>query len=158
MVMAKGLASGFPLSAIVSRKELTDMQPAGAMGGTYAGNAVACAAAKATIEVFKEERILENVNARGAQLMSALKKLTDRYPIADVRGLGLMIGLEFNKGVPANTAKKVTVECLNRGLILLNTSVFETVRFIPPLTTSTQEVEEAVAIFEDALEAVFERP
>ncbi|KNC80534.1 hypothetical protein SARC_07106 [Sphaeroforma arctica JP610] len=155
MVMAKGLASGFPLSAIVSRKELMDKQVVGSMGGTYAGNAVACAAAKATLEVFREEKLLENVNARGEQMRTALRKMQEKYPIHDVRGLGLMIGLEFNKDVPANTAKQVTVECLNRGMMLLNTSVFETVRFIPPLTVSAGEVDEAMEIFEDALKTVF---
>ena len=64
MVMAKGIASGYPISGIVSRKELMDRQPAGSMGGTYSGNAVACAAAKATLEIFEEENIIENVNAR----------------------------------------------------------------------------------------------
>jgi 4-aminobutyrate aminotransferase len=64
MVMAKGIASGYPLSAIVSRRELMDQQPPGSMGGTYAGNAISCAAAKATLQVFEEENLLENCNAR----------------------------------------------------------------------------------------------
>jgi 4-aminobutyrate aminotransferase len=64
MVMAKGIASGYPLSAIVSTKELMDTQPPGSMGGTYSGNAIACAAANATLQVFKDENILENCNAR----------------------------------------------------------------------------------------------
>lgn len=64
MVMAKGIASGYPLSGIVSRKELMDRQPAGSMGGTYAGNAIACAAAKATLDVFDKEKLLDNCNAR----------------------------------------------------------------------------------------------
>lgn len=64
MVMAKGIASGYPLSAIVSRRELMDQQPSGSMGGTYAGNAISCAAAKATLQVFEEENLLENCNAR----------------------------------------------------------------------------------------------
>jgi 4-aminobutyrate aminotransferase len=68
LVMAKGIAAGYPLSGIASRKELTDMQPPGSMGGTYAGNAVACAAALATQEVIQEENLLENTRARGAQV------------------------------------------------------------------------------------------
>jgi 4-aminobutyrate aminotransferase len=64
LVMAKGIASGYPLSGIVSRKELMDKQPAGSMGGTYGGNVVACAAANATLEVFDNEKLLENTNAR----------------------------------------------------------------------------------------------
>lgn len=83
LVMAKGIADGYPLSGIASRKELTDMQPPGSMGGTYAGNAVACAAALATQEVIQEENLLENTRARGAQIRAGLEKLkaSGKYPI-----------------------------------------------------------------------------
>jgi hypothetical protein len=94
MVIAKGIANGFPLSGIVSRKELMDLQKPGSMGGTYAGNAVSCAAAVAVQEVFEEEKILDNVAARGQELFGLLNELkADKEignTIAEVRGLGLV--------------------------------------------------------------------
>ena len=101
LVTAKGLASGYPLSAVVTRKDLSDAQVPGSMGGTYGGNAVAVAAAIATLDVFEAENILENVHARGAQLMRGLHDLAQggaasgRGAITDVRGLGLMNAVEF---------------------------------------------------------------
>lgn len=94
MVIAKGIANGFPLSGIVSRKELMDLQKPGSMGGTYAGNAVSCAAAIAVQEVFEEEKILDNVATRGEELFGLLNELkADKEignTIAEVRGLGLV--------------------------------------------------------------------
>lgn len=83
LVMAKGIADGYPLSGIASRKELTDTQPPGSMGGTYAGNAVACAAALAVQDVIKEENVLQNVHERGSQIRAGLEKLkaSGKYPI-----------------------------------------------------------------------------
>merc|ERR1711884_1021482 len=125
MVLAKGLASGFPLSAVIAKSELADSQVPGTMGGTYAGNAVACAAALATQRVIRDEGLIE---------------LKDQYPdvIRDVRGLGCMIGLEFYQGhgVPDGINKLVSQACFDNGMLLLPASVFPTVRFIPPLTVS----------------------
>ncbi|KAH9112919.1 hypothetical protein AeMF1_012804 [Aphanomyces euteiches] len=154
LVMAKGIANGFPLSGIASRKELTDKQPPGSMGGTYAGNAVACAAAMATLEVFEEEKILENTRLRGAQLVSGLAKLKEKYPILDVRGTGLLVAVEFDKTVPKDTASRIAQACVNRGMLLLTTSVFETLRFIPPLNSSADEIDLGVSIFSQAVEDV----
>jgi len=96
LVFSKGIASGFPLSCIASTTDLMKTQPAGSMGGTFAGNAVSCAAACATIDVIKEENLLQNAVVRGQQLKSGLLKLKEKYDvISDIRGLGLMIGLEF---------------------------------------------------------------
>lgn len=149
MIMAKGMASGYPLSAIVSRKELMDSQPPGSMGGTYAGNAVSCAAACATIDVFQDEDLLGNTKARGRQLIEGLHQIQARLPsgtIKDVRGLGLMVATEL--GVPA---APVSQACLDGGMMLLTTSVFETLRFIPPLTVSEEEIQRGLGIFEAAL-------
>ena len=87
LVMAKGLASGMPLSCIAARGELMESQPPGSMGGTYAGNAVACAAACATLDVMEEEHLCANARARGEQLKKGLQKLVGRYPIGDIRGV-----------------------------------------------------------------------
>lgn len=94
MVMAKGIANGFPLSGIVANKALFDTQTPGSMGGTYGGNAVACAAGIACADVMREDKILDNVNARSTQLLETLNQLkTDPVTgplIAEVRGLGLV--------------------------------------------------------------------
>ncbi|RLN02538.1 hypothetical protein BBJ28_00014300 [Nothophytophthora sp. Chile5] len=158
LAIAKGIADGYPISGIASRKELTDLQPAGSMGGTYAGNAVACAAAIATQEVIAEENVLENTRARGAQLQAGLAKLkaSGKYPIMDVRGLGLMIGLEFDPAhTPKGTANKVATACLDHGMMLLTTSIYETLRFMPALTVSEDECSLALEIFEKALDDIF---
>lgn len=101
LISAKGLANGFPLSMILSRKELMDRQAPGSMGGTYAGNAVSCAAASAVLDAFEREHILANTNARGKQLTAFLTQLQRSgspagRAIQQVRGHGLMIGVQFS--------------------------------------------------------------
>jgi len=156
LVMAKGIASGFPLSAISSSRDLMKRQPVGSMGGTYAGNAVSCAAALATLDVFEKEKLLENASERGQQLLSELQRLADHYPILEVRGRGLMIGVEFDSdAVPAGTAAKLCQLCIEEHLLLLNTSVFEVVRFIPPLNITAAEVQLGLDRFESALKKCF---
>lgn len=158
LVIAKGIANGFPLSGIASRKELTDKQPPGSMGGTYAGNAVSCAAALAVQDVFDEENVLANTRARGKQFVAGLQRLKDsgKYPILDIRGLGLMIGIEFdNQKVPYGTASKVASACLDHGMMILTTSVYETLRFMPPLIISEDECNLGLEIFEKALDDTF---
>lgn len=154
LVMAKGIASGYPLSAIATRKELSDRQTKGSMGGTYGGNAVACAAALATIQVFEQEKLLDNVMARGAQLTTSLLALQQRFPwVCDVRGPGLMVGLEFDqKAVPAGCAAAISKICLENNLMLLPTGVKETLRFAPALVVSEAEVAECLDIFGSAME------
>jgi acetylornithine/succinyldiaminopimelate/putrescine aminotransferase len=96
IVTAKGLASGFPLSGIAASGEIMAKGWTGSQGGTYGGNAVACAAALATLDVIQEEGLVENARMRGAELMDRLRKVAADHPvIGDVRGLGLMIGSEF---------------------------------------------------------------
>ncbi|KAI0030949.1 acetylornithine aminotransferase [Vararia minispora EC-137] len=174
MLMAKarcfGLANGFPLSCIVSRREITDNLKPGSMGGTYAGNAVACAAAVAVADVFKEERILENVNARSKELFSSLEVLRQSPKIApyilDVRGQGLMVAVEFaspthsvhdpviHKSAPTNLSTRVAARCLDKGMLLLTTSAYETVRFIPALNISYEDLAAGAAIFTKAVEEI----
>ncbi|DAZ97989.1 TPA: hypothetical protein N0F65_005147 [Lagenidium giganteum] len=158
LVMAKGIANGFPLSGIASRKELTDRQPPGSMGGTYAGNAVSCAAALATQDVIRDELVLDNTKARGIELVEGLNRLkaSGKYPILDVRGIGLMVAIEFDpKAVPAGTASRISQACLDHGMMVLTTSVFETLRLMPPLTLSAEECQLGLDIFEKALDDVF---
>eukprot|EP01136_Pigoraptor_vietnamica_P035613 Opistho-1_new@101188 len=155
LIMAKGLASGFPLSGIVTRKDIMSKTPPGGQGGTYAGNPVSCAAAVATLDVFKEERLLDNARARSRQLRDGLAKIRHRYPIAEIRGLGLMVGIEFERHCAKGSANEVSAQCLAGGMMAMPTSVFEVMRLIPPLTVTAEEIKLSLGILEGALERVF---
>jgi 4-aminobutyrate aminotransferase len=156
LVMAKGIANGFPLSGIASRKELMDMQKPGSMGGTYAGNAVSCAAGVAVLDAFKKESILDNVNVRGAELR---KTLTDaqadsktKKVVYDIRGLGLMLALECAPG--GNFASRIQSKCMEKGLLVLTTSIYDTLRFIPPLNISSEDMAKGCQIVKESIEEV----
>ncbi|KZS98698.1 PLP-dependent transferase [Sistotremastrum niveocremeum HHB9708] len=170
MVMAKGLANGFPLSGIVSRKEIMDRQSPGTMGGTYAGNAVACAAAVACAEAFQEEKVLQNVEARSHELFGVLKGLQKDsqvgHHILDVRGAGLMVGVEFGSpsghahdkfrrpDAPKTLASRISKRCLEKGMFLLTTSVFDVVRFIPPLNITKEDMKKGTDIFSESVHEI----
>jgi 4-aminobutyrate aminotransferase len=156
LTAAKGLASGLPLSGVFSSLELMAKWIPGSHGGTYGGNAVACAAAAATARVIREEKLLENAQRRGSQLMKGLRDLQRFYPfLGDVRGLGLMIGLEFrteSRQPDKERAKKVIGACLEGGLMLLSCGPWDnTIRFIPPLVVSEDEINQALEILEKAI-------
>ncbi len=159
LVMAKGLGSGMPISAIASRAELMDRWPAGTHGGTYGGgNAVAAAAASATIDVIRDDKLVENAAVCGAFLLDKLRELQAEYPvIGDVRGRGLMLGLEFTApdGSPdAATADAVLAESLRRRLLLLNCGSYKNVvRWIPPLIVTEEQLATALSTFSEALAA-----
>lgn len=162
LVMAKGLASGFPLSGIATRPQLMEAWIPGSHGGTYGGNAVSCAAAAATIRVIREEGLVENSARIGEYLMSKLQTLQAEYPaIGDVRGLGLMVAIEFTtpSGRPATkTAKAVRLKCLEAGLMLLTCGPYgNVVRWIPPLNVNRAQVDEALEIFKESLAEGFLR-
>lgn len=126
----------------------------GSVGGTFGGNAVSCAAAVATIDVMKEEKILENANARGEQLRHLLGKLQEKYPevVRDIRGLGLMNAVEFNPQKGKQASPELSKICQQNDMILMNTSIFDTIRLMPPLTVSESEVELGVKILTKSLE------
>jgi 4-aminobutyrate aminotransferase len=156
MTIAKGLGSGMPISGVVSRLDLMKKWTPGSHGGTYGGNAVAAAAAVATIQAIKEENMLDNCLVRGRQLMDGLKKLQKSFPVMmDIRGLGLMVGAEFRStgNVPDKaTAKAVTHACLEHGLMLLTCGPWDnTIRFMPPLVVTEEQVNEALSILERSL-------
>jgi 4-aminobutyrate aminotransferase len=157
MTVAKGIASGMPLSGIISRMDLMRKWAPGSHGGTYGGNAVAAAAAVATIQVLRDEKLVENAAGRGLQLMTGLRHLQEEFPaIADVRGLGLMVGSEFRTvtGKPdKETAKAVMHACLEQRLMLLTCGPWDnTIRWIPPLVVSSSQIEAALSIFRDSLQ------
>eukprot|EP00611_Tribonema_gayanum_P026228 TRINITY_DN6180_c0_g1_i1.p1 TRINITY_DN6180_c0_g1~~TRINITY_DN6180_c0_g1_i1.p1 ORF type:complete len:495 (-),score=158.40 TRINITY_DN6180_c0_g1_i1:234-1562(-) len=163
LVFAKGIASGMPLSGFATRAELSATQPAGSMGGTYAGNIISCAAACATLDVIQEEGLVANAKARGDQLSSGLRDIAAKLQslnggkaiVRDVRGPGLMVGLELTAEPGSGAATRLSKACLKRGMILLTTSTFETVRFIPALNISAKEMDEGLGIFFDAMHEVF---
>ena len=157
IIIAKGLASGMPISGIAAPMSIMEKWTPGSHGGTYGGNTVAAAAAVATIEVIREENLLENARLRGEQLMDGLRKLQDdTRGIADVRGLGLMSGAEFRvkNGEPDTArAKKISKACLDRRLMLLTCGPWDnTIRWIPPLIVTESQITEALGTFKDVLQ------
>ena len=151
---AKGIASGVPLGAIVARKSVMTWQ-AGSHGNTYGGNPLACAAALATLDVLEEEGI-ENAAVQGTYIMEALRAMAERHAcIGDVRGRGLMIGVEFvedrESRTPAIALRNRIVQlAFEHGLLLMGCGV-NTMRIIPPLTITRAEVDEGLAIFEHVI-------
>jgi 4-aminobutyrate aminotransferase len=153
MTVAKGIASGFPLSALTAKREIMTKWPAGAHGTTFGGNPVSCAASLATIAVIEEEDLLEKSRSLSSLAMSRLNALAGLSPfIGDVRGIGPMIGVEFvtESGTPdRGGCDKVLDFCLDNGLILINCGTERNViRFIPPLTTTEAELDTAISILE----------
>ena len=158
MVMAKGLASGLPLSGIVAPREIMRHWTPGSHGGTYGANAVACAAATATVKVIREEGLLENANRRGASLMAGLRAMqAEGLGIADVRGLGLMIAVEFSRadgGPDGSRGKRILHECLDRGMLVLTCGPYDNViRLIPPLIIGEEQAAEALSVLRASIEA-----
>jgi 4-aminobutyrate aminotransferase len=151
VLSAKGIASGMPLAALIARADLLETWGPGAHGSTYGGNPVACAAALATIELL-EHGLVDNAAARGAQALVALRSLRDRYPglVTDVRGLGLMIGVEFDTG---QHAEEVQWAAFERGLLVLECGR-TSVRLSPPLTVTEAEMTTGLQILEAAVTAV----
>lgn len=159
MVMAKGIASGMPMAGIMARKELLDKWTAGRHGSTYGGNPLACAAALASINVIEREGLLENARKMGKRIMDHMYALQKKHKcIGDVRGLGLMIGIEFvdEQGKPdGRRLQKLVDACFNRKLMLLDCGAYDhVIRFLPPLNCKQEEVDESLAIFDAALAEV----
>ena len=156
LTVAKGIASGFPLSAVVARKEIMEQWPCGAHGTTFGGNPVSCAASRATIDVIRDESLLEKASSKGAMVLDRLRELSVKHPvIGQVRGYGFMIGIEFvtPDGAPDTAScEKVINHCLDNGLILINCGIeHNIIRFIPPLVTTDQELDSALTVFEEGV-------
>lgn len=150
VTLAKGIASGFPLGACLAKGEIMDKWSPGAHGSTFGGNPVSCAAAVATIQVIQEKKLIEKSAKLGKYLVKKLKELQKKYPvIKDVRGLGLMVGVDFGD---SDFVKKTINYCLKKQLVLISTGADGTViRFIPPLIVKKAEIDQALGIFEEAL-------
>jgi 4-aminobutyrate aminotransferase len=161
MVMAKGLASGMPMSAIAAPSDLMSRWTTGTHGGTYGGNPVAAAAATATIDVILEENLVQNAEERGQQLRDAIEEMQIRWPfLGDIRGWGLMTGLEIGvpgRGPDKDLAARIQAQCLDRNLLLLTCGTYSNViRWIPPLIVTESQINDALLIMEEGFEEIFE--
>ena len=157
MTVAKGIASGLPLSGVFSRTDIMKKLETGSVGGTYGGNAISCAAGVATIRALREEKMIENAAEKGIQLMTGLRKLQEEYPqIGDVRGKGLMVGTEFIVDGSQVKAKQLVKDVIHsaeeKGLLLLSCGTYDnTLRWIPPLNVTTEQINDGLKIFSECL-------
>ena len=160
VTMAKGLAGGLPLAAITGRADVMDASNPGGLGGTYAGNPVACAAAHAVLDAIAEENLCERANAIGRIILdrcNALKERSNLNCVGDVRGLGAMCAIELVKdvagGEPSPQLTQALMKVANeKGLILLSCGTYgNVIRFLVPLTASDQIVRDGMDIFEASL-------
>ena len=156
--LAKSIANGLPLSAIVSRRELQERWGRSAHGTTFGGNPVACAAGIAVLETIRAEGLVANAAERGAQLTAGLRALMATDPgIGDVRGPGLMVGTALvrdrtTRAPDGERAERVIQRCADLGLLVLSCGVdHDVVRWIAPLDVTAAEIDEALAIFAEAL-------
>lgn len=160
LATAKSIAGGLPLAAIIARDEIFDSVPNGVIGGTYGGNAVACAAGLKVLDVIDEENLLGRANDIGKQVTSRFNEWKEKYEcVGDVRGLGAMIGIEFVKSKSTKEPDSKLVSDIidysaHHGLLLENAGTYSNViRFLAPLVMSNAQLEAGLKIFEEAIEA-----
>jgi 4-aminobutyrate aminotransferase/(S)-3-amino-2-methylpropionate transaminase len=161
ITIAKSIAMGLPLSGVVGKAPIMDAPPDSAIGGTYVGNPVAQAAALAVLDVIGEEDLCARASVLGDQLRERMLAWKQRFPqVGDVRGLGAMLAIELvedrdTKQPAATLASAVTEEAARRGLLLLKSGIYSNcIRVLTPLTLSDAELDEALDVWEQALEAV----
>ncbi len=161
MAIAKGIAGGFPLSAVAARRELMRKWSPGAHGTTFGGNPVACAAAVAAIEAIRREHLLEHAAAMSRIALEELGRMARQHPrIGDVRGIGLMIGIELVKDPKTKEPDPEAVDlirkiCQEQGLVLINCGTFgNVIRFIPPMVVTETQIRQALQILEGAFSKV----
>ncbi len=160
VVVAKSLAAGMPLAAVVGKAAIMDSVHAWGLGGTYGGNPVACAAALAVLDVFEEENMLAKAVALGEKLRTRFEKWQNDFSlIGEIRGLGAMLGLEFVKGPDkepaADEAKQLAAYCLDKGLLILVCGSYgNVVRVLAPFVITDEQLEKGLAILEDGLKEI----
>ena len=146
MTFGKGIASGFPLAGVVSRSEIMNTIDKGCLGGTYGGNAIASAAASATIDVIQNEKLLENTIRMGNFIYKELKKINN---IKDIRQYGLMIGIELDDNIPVNT---IVDKLRERGILVLTAGTKgANIRLLPPLNISKIQLFHFINQFKDIM-------
>lgn len=153
ITMAKSLGGGFPISGVVGRADLMDAPNPGGLGGTYAGNPLAVAAAHAVIDVIEEEKLCDRANKLGAQLINVLEDLRDTHSfIRDIRGLGSMIAIELNT---AEQVKVVQEYAMSKKLVLLSCGKkANVIRFLYPLTIPDAQFQNALEIIKEGFAAI----
>lgn len=156
ITVAKGLASGMPVSAVVSDKSILDKWAPGAHGGTYGGNAVGTAAAYETLRVIREEGLVENAAAMGQVLMDGLRSIQADHPvIGEVRGLGLMVAVEFvtpDGGPNSAAVSHVIQRALEERVLLINCGTFDqAIRIVPPLIVDRDQINAFLEVFRRAV-------
>eukprot|EP00877_Chromochloris_zofingiensis_P004955 jgi/Chrzof1/14460/Cz09g03230.t1 len=162
LIFAKGIASGYPFAGVAAREGYFETLPAGSLGGTYGGNAVACAAAVATMQAIESDNMITNAQQRGTQLMTGLVGLTKKYPIIDIRGRGLMVGVEFGGKDGGYQAEKGTSSAIQkaafkRKVLFMPAGARESMRFLPPLNVTQEEVDMALDVFDKSCAEVFNK-
>ena len=161
MTIAKSVAGGVPLSAVIGKTEIMDAPPAGGLGGTYGGSPLGCAAGLAVMDIIREERLIERAQTMGRFMMPRLQGLQVRFPaIGEVRGLGAMVAFELVKNRRADLpdpdlAKAVVQACGRHGLIALSCGLYgNVIRILAPLTISDALLKEGFNLLERALAEV----
>jgi len=161
MTMAKSIAAGMPLSAVVGKAEIMDAPGPGMIGGTFAGNPLACAAGIATINYIEQEQLSDRAAKIGASVVARLKGMQEKFPlIGDIRSLGAMIGIELVKDRETKEPAKeetaqITQECLSQGLIIISAGVYgNVIRMLMPLVITDEQLERALHILEGAFAKV----
>ncbi|MGG0644305.1 aspartate aminotransferase family protein [Sporosarcina gallistercoris] len=158
MAVAKGIGAGLPLSATIASKELMDQWPLGSHGTTFGGNPIACSAALASLEIIKEEQLLNNAQEMGAYAMAKLLSMKEEFPmIRDVRGVGLMIGIELGDPITGEASGEVVMDvldkCLADGVLFyLCGNSGEVIRMIPPLTISKEQIDTGLDVLKTAIQ------
>jgi 4-aminobutyrate aminotransferase/(S)-3-amino-2-methylpropionate transaminase len=159
MTMAKSLAGGFPLAAVVGRAHIMDAPIPGGLGGTYAGSPIACAAALAVLDVIEQERLCARAQAMGTQMVTALRAAQKQIPaIGEVRNLGAMVAMELVKNGDAHQpdselTKALVQRAASKGLVLLSCGLYgNVIRLLAPLTASQEIVSEGLDIVIEALQ------
>lgn len=152
---AKGIAAGLPLGVMASKAEIQDWKP-GSHASTFGGNPVSCAAASAVLDIIKTENLLDNATEQGNHIKKRLNEMKEEHPmIGDVRGKGLMVGVEIvkdkdTKEVAPKETSEIMMECFRNGLAIVNCGV-NVIRWMPPLTITRDLIEPSLEIFEKAL-------
>lgn len=152
LTLAKSLGGGLPIGAALARDKVAKVFQPGTHGSTFGGNPVACAAAKAVLQVLQEEGLVKQAAITGEYMKARLKALCEKYPfIKEVRGMGLLLGMELDR-----PGQDLVALCQERGL-LINCTAERVIRFLPPLITTKDEVDQALGILDDALQVFQER-
>ncbi|WP_066368936.1 aminotransferase class III-fold pyridoxal phosphate-dependent enzyme [Neobacillus fumarioli] len=156
LVLAKALSGGLPLGAIVASRELHEKWPAGGHGSTFGGNPISCAAALANIEVIEEEELVQRSAKLGAEIVNRLQQSIGHLPgILEVRGLGMIIGIEFDQEAAANYVPRIKAKALEKGLLIMNCGVSgQTIRLMLPLNIQEAVLDKGLSILEEATREV----